>query len=155
MIRFLTLLGSACFVGAVVLALVDTQRYFAATLILVLVSFLIGGALGIRRLFYKVKGVVRDARAFMSGDIQTARLVNVGEPKGLFAPTVALGLELEGEDGTVHSFQRNVPVPWPMAWSWRLGKRMPGVPVLDLTQLMATELRRDGLDVKVSRGSGA
>ena len=53
----------------------------------------------------------------------------------------------------MHSFQRDVPVPFPMAWSYRLGKRMPGFRTLDLTSLMATELRRDGLDVDVSRGA--
>ena len=49
----------------------------------------------------------------------------------------------------MHSFQRDVPVPAPMAWSYRLGKRIPGFPTIDLTGLMATELRRDGLDVSV------
>jgi hypothetical protein len=151
LVRVLTIVGTLCLAGATVLYLVDSERYIAASLILLLISFLIGGLLGIRRLFDKAKGVVDDARAFMSGDIQTARLVNVGEPKGLFGPTVELGLELEGEDGTVHSFQRDVPVPWPMAWSWRLTKRLPGVQALDLTRLMATELRREGLDVSVAR----
>ena len=59
----------------------------------------------------------------ISGDIQHARLVGVGEPKGFFTPEATVMLELEGEDGTVHPFERDVPVPFPMAWSYRLGKR--------------------------------
>jgi hypothetical protein len=62
-------------------------------------------------------------------------------------------LELEGEDGTVHPFERGIPVPFPIAWSYRLGRRFK-LPMMqtDLTQLTAFELKREGMDVTVGRG---
>ena len=64
-----------------------------------------------------------------------------------------MALELEGEDGTVHPFEREIPIPFPMAWSYRLGKRFK-LPMLqtDLTQLTAFELKREGMEVTVERG---
>ena len=62
-------------------------------------------------------------------------------------------LELEGEDGTAHRFERDVPVPFPAAWSYRLGKRLrlPLVRSTDLDEMIAFELRREGMDVSVGR----
>ena len=89
----------------------------------VLAAFGITTLLGIRRGYHKARGIVSDARTLISGDIQHARLVGVGEPKGFFTPEATVMLELEGEDGTVHPFERDVPIPFPMAWSYRIGKR--------------------------------
>lgn len=152
MIRFLALLGSACMLGAIGLALIDAERYVAASLILLVAGLIIFGLLAIRRAYYKVKGVVSDARAFTSGNIQHARIVSVGEPKGWFNPEANVVLELEGEDGTKRQFDRDMPVPWPMALTYRLGKRFnaPGMGT-DLGQLVAVELKREGLNVSVSR----
>ena len=88
----------------------------------------------------------------MSGDIQHARLVDVGDPKGIFGPECDVTVELEGEDGTVHTFTRDVPVPFPLAWSYRAGKRF-NLPLLrtDLAETMAFELRREGMDVSARR----
>ena len=108
--------------------------------------------LGIRRGYHKARGIVSDARKFISGDIQHARIVEVSEPKGFFGSQMNVVLELEGEDGTKHQFDRDVPIPWPMAITYRLGKRFnaSGVAV-DLSKMMAVELKRGGLDVDVSR----
>ena len=101
-----------------------------------------------------MRGIVGDARRFVSGDIQQARLVDVGDPSGIFNPESTVVLELEGEDGTSHRFERDVPIPFPVAWSYRLGKRfnLPWVGGSDLGGLMAVELRREGMDVSVGRG---
>ena len=119
-----------------------------------LVAFGITTLLGIRRGYHKVRGIVDDARRFVSGDIQQARLVDVGDPSGIFNPESTVVLELEGEDGTRHRFERDVPIPFPVAWSYRLGKRfnLPWVGGSDLGELMAVELRREGMDVSVGRG---
>jgi hypothetical protein len=56
----------------------------------------------------------------------------------------------------VHNFEREIPVPFPMAWSYRIGKRF-NLPLMrtDLSQLMAFELNREGMDVSVGRGAAA
>jgi hypothetical protein len=152
MIRALTLLGTACFFGGIVLLGADSQDNAVIAIALILVSVGISLVLGLRAGYHKARGIVRDAQAFASGDIQHARLVDVGEPKGLFNPESNVVLELEGENGTVHRFDRDVPIPFPMAWSYRLGKRF-NLPFLgaDLGRLMALELRREGMDVDLGR----
>jgi hypothetical protein len=153
-IRVLTLLGIACFAGAVVLVAIDSQENGAIAIALILASIGISILLAIRSAYHKARGIVRDAHAFATGDIQHARLVEVGDPKGILNPESTVVLEFEDDNGTVHRFDRDVPVPWPMAWSYRLGKRF-NLPFLgtDLNSLMAFELRREGLDVDVSRGA--
>ncbi len=153
MIRFLTWLGIVCLVGGIVLTVIDARDNAPIAIPLVLVAFGISVLLAIRRGYHKVRGVVDDARMLMSGEIQHARVVDVGAPKGIFNPESTVQLELEGEDGTVRSFEREIPVPFPVAWSHRLGKRF-NVPLLgntDLGELMAFELRREGMDVDLAR----
>jgi hypothetical protein len=154
MIRLLTLLGVACFAGAILLVSIDAQANATTALVLALIAVGISIVLMVRRGYHAARGIVRDAHAFASGDIQHARLVEVRDPKGILNPESTVVLELEDENGTVHRFDRDVPVPFPMAWSYRLGKRF-NLPFLaaDLGSLMAFELRREGMDVDVSRGA--
>jgi hypothetical protein len=74
----------------------------------------------------------------MSGDIQSARLVSVEEPRGIFSPSSEV-------------------IPFPAAWGYRLGKRfnLPLLRSLNPTELMAAELRREGMSVSVGRPSAA
>ncbi|MGH2987336.1 MAG: hypothetical protein ACRDLO_11715 [Solirubrobacterales bacterium] len=125
-------------------------------LVLALLAVWISIVLMVRRGYHAARGIVRDAHAFASGDIQHSRLVDVGDPQGILNPESTVVLELEDENGTVHRFDRDVPVPFPMAWSYRLGKRF-NLPFLgtDLGGLMAFELRREGMDVEVNRGDEA
>ena len=153
-VRTLSLLSIACIAAAVILLLTTDDSDTPVVIVLVLVAFGITTLLGIRRGYHKVRGIVDDARRFVSGDIQEARLVDVGDPSGIFNPESTVVLELEGEDGTRHRFERDVPIPFPVAWSYRLGKRfnLPWVGGSDLGELMAVELRREGMDVSVGRG---
>ena len=156
MIRVLTLVGIACFVAAIALfATGDGNAPLG--IIPLLIAIGISVFLGIRRAFYMTRDIVRDARAFASGNLQKARIVDVGDPKGIFNPRVNVVLELEGEDGKVHSFDREVPVPFPMAWSYRLGKRfnMPLLRSINLAETMAFEFKREGMDVSVGRSATA
>jgi hypothetical protein len=153
-IRALTLIGVACFAGAIVLfATGDGSAPIGIVLVLIAIGISI--VLGIRRGYHAVRNVVGDARRFVSGDLQTARIVDVGDPKGIFNTRVDVQLELEGEDGTVHAFERDVPVPMPVAWSFRLGKRfnLPLVRTTNLAEMMAFEFKREGMDVSVGRPS--
>ena len=153
-VRTLSLLSIACIAAAVILVVATDSSSTPVAIVLVLVAFGITTLLGIRRGYHKVRGIVGDARRFVSGDIQQARLVDVGDPSGIFNPESTVVLELEGEDGTRHRFERDVPIPFPVAWSYRLGKRfnLPWVGGSDLGELMAVELRREGMDVSVGRG---
>ena len=152
-VRTLSLFSIACIAAAVILLLTTDNSDTPVAIVLVLVAFGITTLLGIRRGYHKVRGIVDDARRFVSGDIQHARLVDVGDPSGIFNPESTVVLELEGEDGTRHRFERDVPIPFPVAWSYRLGKRfnLPWVGGSDLGELMAVELRREGMDVSVGR----
>jgi hypothetical protein len=150
LIRYVTLAGTACFVGAIVATSVNHDVLGIA---LGLVSLLIGTVLLFRRLFHAAKDAVSDARAFVSGDVQKARIVEVGDPSGWINPKSNVVLELEAEDGTRRSFDHDIPVPFFMAWGYRLSKRFK-VPLISdgfLTELMEVELRREGMDVSASR----
>jgi hypothetical protein len=142
-------------VVAVALVVFSDDNSTPVIAVLVLLSVAITSMLGLRAGYHKARGIVSDARTLISGDVQHARLVSVGDPKGLFSPASPVVLELEGEDGTVHNFEREVPVPFPVAWSYRLGKRfnLPLARSTDLSELMAFELKREGMDVSVGRGS--
>ena len=152
-IRTLSMLSVACIAAAVLILITSADNDAPIAVVLILIAFGITTLLGIRRGYQKVRGTVDDARRFMSGEIQEARLVEVGDPKGLLNPESTVVLELEGEDGTTHRFERDVPIPFPAAWSYRLGKRF-NLPLLggtDLNELMAFELRREGMDVSLGR----
>ena len=116
-IRFLSFLSIACLATAVIILLTSADSDAPIAIVLLLLAFGITTLLGIRRGYHKVRGIVDDARRFVSGDIQEARLVEVGDPSGLFNPESTMCLELEGEDGTCHGFERDVPIPFPVAWS--------------------------------------
>jgi hypothetical protein len=153
-VRTLSLLSIACIAAAIALVIFGDGNT-PVVVVLVLAAFAITTLLGIRAGYRKARGIVSDARTFISGDIQQARLVSVGDPKGLLNPASTVVLELEGEDGTVHPFERDVPIPFPVAWSYRLGKRfnLPLVKSADLSELMAFELKREGMDVSAGRGA--
>jgi hypothetical protein len=152
-VRALALTSVVCIVAAIALTVINGSGNIPVVIVLVLVAFGITTLLAIRRGYQTARGIVSDARTLISGDIQHARLVSVGDPKGIFNPESTVMLELEGENGTVHNFERDIPVPFPMAWSYRIGKRF-NLPLMrtDLSQMMAFELKREGMDVSVGRG---
>jgi hypothetical protein len=152
MIRVLSIVSSACLALAIILALIDAERYVVSWILLLLVAFGIGAFLGLRRGYKEARKITSAAQSFVTGDVQHARIAEVGEPEGFFTPTANLVLELEGEDGAVHRFDREVPVPFPLALSYRLGRRFK-IPIIGrepLTEMMALELRREGLDIDLS-----
>ena len=57
------------------------------------------------------------------------RLVSVGHPEGWFLPTSEVVLEVKAKDGTVSCSAPAFPVPWPVAWAWRIA-RLLGVPLV-------------------------
>jgi hypothetical protein len=157
LIRLLTFLSWACWLAALVLIIDDAERNLGYIIVVILIASVISVILGVRAAYLRARGFASDARAFLSGDIQSARLISVSEPKGLFSPSSEVTVELEGEDGKVHNFSHDVPVPFPYAWGYRLGKRF-NLPILrsfDPTALMASELRREGLKLTVSRPEAA
>jgi hypothetical protein len=153
MIRVLSIVSSACLALAIILSLIDAERYAVSWVLLLLVAFGSGAFLGLRRGYKEARKVASAAQSFVTGDVQHARIAEVGEPEGFFTPTANLVLELEGEDGAIHRFDRDVPVPFPVALSYRLGRRFK-IPIIGrkpLTEMMAFELRREGLDVDLDR----
>jgi hypothetical protein len=156
-VRTLSLLSIACIAAAILLVIATGDDNTPIIIVLLLAAFGISGLLGIRAGYHKARNLISDARAFVTGDIQTARLVEVGEPSGWFSPESTVVLELEGSDGVPHRFELDVPIPLPVALSYRFGKRfkVPFVGGNDLREMMAFELRREGLDVSVGRGSVA
>ena len=71
----------------------------------------------------------------------------MGDPKGILNPESTVTLALEGEDGTVHNFERDVPIPFPVAWSYRFGKRY------NLPFISGPTSRADGVRAQ-ARGHG-
>ena len=152
MIRLLTLAGIACLVGGVVLIVTGAPVVGA---LLLVAGMLIGAVLAVRAAAYKVRDTVRDARGFITGDVQRARLVEVSEPKGIIWPKSTVVLELEGADAKVHRIDRELPVAFPYAWGYRLGRRynLPLLRNLDLSRTLAFELSREGKRVEVARSA--
>jgi hypothetical protein len=153
LIRFLSLLTIACWLGALVLLSSDSADSATAAVILIFLGAGIAFFLAVRSAILRVRDFAADAKGFLSGDIQEARLVSVADPKGWFNPSSAVTIEFQGADGKAHSWDRDVPVPFPVAWSYRLGKRfnVPGMKQLDMSEMLATQLRRQGLKLTVSR----
>jgi hypothetical protein len=153
-VRILSLLSIAAIAGAIALVVFGEDDNVPIVAVLVLLAFGTTTLLAIRAGYLKARSIVSDAKTFARGRVQHARLVSIGDPKGIFWPRSPLHLEFEGEDGKVHSFQRDVPVPFFVGWGYRLGRRfnLPLLRSIDLTKLMAFELRREGMKVAVGRG---
>ena len=152
MIRALTTLGAISFIAAIAL-IVGTDQIPVA-IVLLLVSIAISTFLAARRGFQLARNVLRDASHFVSGDVQRARIADVSDPKGIFFPKSTVAFELQGDDDTsVHRMEKEVPIPLLAAWSYRLGKRfnLPFLSSFDPAEMMAVELRREGLSVTVAR----
>lgn len=153
MTRLLGIASVMAFIAAVIL-LADDAGNFLPAFLLMLASLAAGAFLVVHRVLGMVRRIVGDARAFMSGDVQRARLVRIDDPKGIFFTASAAVLELEGEDGGVHRFERDIPIPFFYAWGYRVAARLPFLRAIDrdkLRELVAFELRREGLSVSVSR----
>lgn len=149
MVRILSIISTGCLLAAIGLALVDAERFALASIALLLIALPVGAFLGLRRGYKKAREIAGAAQSFVTGNVQHARIAEIGEPEGFFTPTANMVLELEGEDGAIHRFDRDVPIPFPLALSYRLGQRfkLPVVGRSDLRELMAFELRREGLDI--------
>jgi hypothetical protein len=106
-IRALTLLTVACWAGALLLLLTDASGNVGYIVVLILIATALSLFLSARAAYHRARNFVSDARAFLSGDIQQARLVSVGEPKGWFSPASEVTVELEGEDTTSRSRSRS------------------------------------------------
>ena len=152
-VRVLSALSIACVAVAIALVVFGEDNNTPVVVVLVLAAFGITTLLAIRAGYLKARGIVSDATAFIRGPVQHGRLVGVDDPRGIFWPQSTLHLELEGQDGKVHQFERDVPVPFFIAWSHRIGRRF-NLPFMrtDLSRLMAFELRREGMSVSVGRG---
>lgn len=152
MIRALSVLATVSLVGGFALAIYahGTGRFGGIALILLALG--IGGLLAARRVFIRVREIVAAVHTFVTGDVRHARIAEVGEPKGFFNPTAETILEVEGDGGHVHRIEVEMPVPFPAAFSYRLGRRLrlPIIGRKPLSELMALELKREGL--KLSAG---
>jgi hypothetical protein len=155
-IRIATALGVVCLVAAVGLVIIDSERNLIPIVVLFAFSFAIAVLLGVRRAILRAREIVGDARRFASGRVQTARLTKVGDPKGLINTRANVVLEFEGEDGAIHTIDRDMPVPFPVAWGYRLGKRfkLPLIRSINLAEMLAFELSREGMRVSVGRRRG-
>jgi hypothetical protein len=154
MVRTLSIFGTLAFFGAIlIIQFVDGG--VAVGVVLLLLALAIGGVLAVRRMFLKVREVVGQASSFARSDIQHVRIAEVGEPKGIFFPKSNVILEFEGTDGNPLRIDRELPVPFPAAWGYRLSRRfnLPLIGRQPVTNLVAFELRREGLDVDIGRAA--
>ncbi len=152
MIRALSVLATASLLGGFALAIYAHGSGRFGGIALILLAFGIGGLLAARRVFLRVREIVAAIHTFVTGDVRHARIVEVGEPKGFIHPTAETLLEVEGDGGHVHRIEVEMPVPFPAAFAYRLGRRLK-LPIIGrkpLSELMALELKREGL--KLSAG---
>lgn len=79
---------------------------------------------------FRLRAAARQIRSLTGGGgPKRLRLVSVGHPSGVIIPTSRITLEVETKDGSKTTFEPEVPVPWPYAWSWRLA-RLLNVPLV-------------------------
>lgn len=152
MVRALSVFATLSLLGGFALAIYASGSGRFGGIALILLAFGIGGLLAARRLYLRVREIVAAVRTFVTGDVRHARIVEVGEPKGFFSPTAETLLEVEGDGGHVHRIDVEMPVPFPAAFGYRLGRRLK-LPIIGrrpLSELMALELKREGL--KLSAG---
>ena len=58
------------------------------------------------------------------GGVRRVRVVSLSEPKGIFATTSDLEIEVEARDGRVVDVKMVVPYPWPYIWAWRAARKL-------------------------------
>lgn len=96
---------------------------------------------------FAIRRAACDVRRVASGGGPSElRLTGVSKPKGWIFPRSRVTLEVVGKDGTTTSFEPDFPIPHPIAWSYRLGRKL-GVPVLsdfDPSELDLGLFRRSG-----------
>ncbi len=79
---------------------------------------------------FLIRDAVREVRRVMGGGgPKLVRLVGIGRPQGIIVPTATVRLEVESKTGRKARFEPALPVPWPLAWSYRLSRAL-GVPLL-------------------------
>ena len=91
-----------------------------------------------------------DIRRVASGGGPAAlRLKGIGHPQGWIFPASTVSLEVVGKDGGTTPFEPQFPVPFPIAWSYRLA-RLLGVPLI-------SDLKPEwfAAEVDVTRGRGS
>lgn len=152
MVRVISITATGAFLLGIVLLFVDAGAYVVPAILLILLSVGLGTFLGLRRLYKRVREIVAAVQTFVTGDVRHARIVDVGEPKGFFGPTAETTLEVEGDEGHVHRIVVEMPVPFPAAIGYRLGRRwnLPIIGRRPLSELMAVELRREGLKLSAN-----
>ncbi|MDQ3729266.1 MAG: hypothetical protein M3355_06715 [Actinomycetota bacterium] len=74
------------------------------------------GRLGIRNSIRATRDMVR------GGGPAGIRLLGVGPPEGIIAPTCELDIEIPLRDGGTTRLSPGLPVPPPAAWAYRIGK---------------------------------
>ncbi len=150
MIRALSFFAIAAFIAGFAVPILGGS--IVVGIVLVAVACALLTSLAARRIFIRAREIVGAVRTFVTGDVRNARIVDVGEPEGFFAPRAETTLEVEGDDGHVHRIQVEMPIPFPAAIGYRLSRRfkLPIIGRKPLSELMALELRREGL--KMSAG---
>jgi hypothetical protein len=79
-----------------------------------------------RRIIDNVRRV-RDIKR--GGGPRKIHVRRVSPPKGIVAPTSEVLLDVENRDGTMTPVETILPVPWPVKWTWQIGRALH-IPVL-------------------------
>jgi hypothetical protein len=77
------------------------------------------------------------------GGPRSLRINGIGKPAGWLLPTSRVGLEVVARDGSLASFEPELPVPVPLAYAYRLAR------ALDVPLLGTVEPER--LDLELGR----
>jgi hypothetical protein len=79
---------------------------------------------------FRIRNAAGEIRRVMSGGgLKLVRLTGVGRPEGIIVPTSTVRLELQSKTGRKARFEPTLPVPWTIAWPYRIGRAL-GLPLL-------------------------
>ena len=79
---------------------------------------------------FKIGPAVGEIRRVMAGGgLKLVRVEGVGRPEGIFVPTSTVRLAIQSKTGRKARFEPILPVPWTLAWPYRIG-RVLGLPLL-------------------------
>ena len=136
--RLLAIGSTVAVVGGFALALTDTSTIPGIALILL--GLAIGAVLGAISMARGVRDSIRDWKDLLTGGPQSVRVVGVEPPQGwLLHREATITLEITGEGGQTKQIQKEMGVPIPQAFMWRMAGRVP-TPLGKLTEARELDL---------------
>ncbi len=131
--RVLGIVSAVAVVGGIVLIVTGAPTMGAVVLFL---GFLLGAIVGAVSMILRARETLREWQGiFSGGGPASISVVNIEPPQGvIFNRDATITLEVTGQDGTQRRVQKEIAIPIPQAFVWKMAGRMP-TPLARFTQM--------------------